>query len=49
MLGLQESDTEFSRLQAHIRTTLETMKNYSLDKATQLENYLSKEYAVTTL
>lgn len=49
MLGLQKSDTEFSRLQAHIRTTLETMKNYSLDKATQLENYLSKEYAVTNL
>ena len=46
MLGIQESNYELSRIEAHIKTTVETMKSFSLDKAFHLKNYLSEAYSL---
>ena len=46
MLGIQESNYELSRIDAHIKTTIETMKSFSLEKAFNLNNYLSETYSL---
>lgn len=46
MLGIQESNYELSRIDAHIKITIETMKSFSLEKAFHLNNYLSETYSL---
>lgn len=46
ILGIEESNYKLSRMEAHIKATVETMKSFSLEKAFDLKNYLAKDFSL---